>query len=118
MQLPLMDTIPIREDEGGALRVGNTRVVLELVLRAYQDGATVEEIVESYDALSLADVHSVIGYYLHHRAEMDELLEDYERKAEEIRKRIEAAQPELKDLRQRLLARRAAMENANASPGN
>lgn len=35
MQQPLMDTIPIREDESGALRFGNTRIVLELVLRAY-----------------------------------------------------------------------------------
>jgi uncharacterized protein (DUF433 family) len=118
MELPVIETIPIREDECGALRVGNTRVILELVLRAYQSGASVEETVKRYDVLSLADVHSVIGYYLHHQDEMDELLEKYERRAEEIDRQIDAAQPDTKELRKELLARRAAMNDANASPGN
>lgn len=115
MQQPLMDTIPIRLDECGALRVGNTRVVLELVLRAHQSGASPRDIVRMYDTLSLADVYAVIGYYLHHQEELDELLERYEREAEEIRAKIEASQPDLKEFRERLLARRAAMKGGNAS---
>lgn len=31
---------PLREDETGAIRVGNSRVLLEVVLRAFQDGAS------------------------------------------------------------------------------
>lgn len=39
---------PLREDATGALRVGNSRVLLELVVRAFQDGATPETIVQRY----------------------------------------------------------------------
>ena len=37
---------PLREDASGALRVGASRVLLELVIRAFQDGATPETIVQ------------------------------------------------------------------------
>ena len=39
---------PLREDATGALRVGNSRVLLEIVVRAFQDGATPETIVQRY----------------------------------------------------------------------
>src|SRR5205823_9472128 len=77
---------PIREDAAGALRVGNTRVLLELVLRAFQDGATPETIVQRYASLALADVYAVIGYYLRHPAEMDEYLNRRERKGEDAQR--------------------------------
>jgi len=53
---------PIREDADGALRVGNSRVLLELVIRAFQDGATPETIVQRYSTLARADVYAVITY--------------------------------------------------------
>ncbi len=41
MTLTLEQEIPpLREDATGAIRVGNTRVLLELVIRAFQDGAS------------------------------------------------------------------------------
>jgi hypothetical protein len=43
---------PIREDDTGALRVGESRVLLELVIHAFQDGATPEAIVQRYDTLN------------------------------------------------------------------
>ena len=48
--------VPLCEDEYGAIRVGNTRVLLDLVIHAFREGASAEGIVESYDALNLADV--------------------------------------------------------------
>ena len=36
---------PLYEDEAGAVRVGNSRVLLETVIRAFQDGASPESIV-------------------------------------------------------------------------
>ena len=117
MNQPLTDTIPIREDETGTLRVGDTRVLLDLVIHEFQEGATPEGIVQSYDTLSLPDVYYVIGYYLRHREKVDAYLARREVEAEEIRKRIEAAQPELANLRERLLARQAALKGIDASPG-
>jgi uncharacterized protein (DUF433 family) len=97
---------PLRIDESGAVRVGSSRVHLVLVVEAFQDGATPEEIVLQYPALSLADVYAVIAYYLRHKAEVDEYVAEYNRQADEVRARIEARQKDLPDIRSRLLARR------------
>jgi uncharacterized protein (DUF433 family) len=98
---------PLREDAaGGALRVGNSRVLLELVIRAFQDGATPEAIVQRYSTLALGDVYAVIAYYLRHRGEVEEYLARREQQAEEVRQRIEGQQGDLSEIRARLLARR------------
>jgi uncharacterized protein (DUF433 family) len=109
MNLPLQsETPPLREDAAGALRVGNSRVLLELVIRAFQDGATPETIVQRYSTLALADVYAVIAYYLRHRNEVEDYLVRRERKAEEVQRRVESQQGDLSDIRARLLAARQA----------
>jgi len=35
---------PLRAEADGALRVGNSRVLLEMVIHAFEDGATAETI--------------------------------------------------------------------------
>jgi uncharacterized protein (DUF433 family) len=96
---------PLRWDASGALRVGRSRVLLELVIRAFQDGATPEAIAQRYPTAAFADVFAVIAYYLRHRADIERYLEERERKAQEVRERIESRQGDLADLRGRLLAR-------------
>jgi uncharacterized protein (DUF433 family) len=100
---------PLREDSDGALRVGNSRVLLELVIRASQDGATPETIVQRYSTLSLGDVYAVVGYYLRHRSEVDTYLSRREQQAQEVRKQIEGNQGDLSELRARLQAQRQPM---------
>jgi uncharacterized protein (DUF433 family) len=97
---------PIREDSAGAVRVGDSRVLLELVIRAFQDGATPETIVQRYSTLALPDVYAVITYYLRHRSEVEEYLARREQKAEEVRQRLENQQGDLSEIRVRLLAQR------------
>jgi len=97
---------PLREDSSGALRVGASRVLLELVVRAFQDGATPETIVQRYSTLALSDVYAVIAYYLRHRSDVEEYLARREQKAEEVRQRLEGQQGDLSAIRARLLARR------------
>jgi len=97
---------PLRDEADGAMRVGDSRVLLELLIHAFQDGATPEEIVQQYPTLSLPDVYSVISYYLRHRAEVETYLAERERSALETRKRIERQQRDLSDIRTRLLAHR------------
>jgi uncharacterized protein (DUF433 family) len=96
---------PLRVDESGAIRVGNTRVLMVLVVRAFQDGVPPEEIVQRYDTLALADVYGVIAYYLRHRAEVEQHLAEYERKGDELQRQIEAEYGSQEGLRQRLLDR-------------
>jgi uncharacterized protein (DUF433 family) len=98
---------PLREEADGALRVGNSRVLLELVVRAFQDGATPETIVQRYSTLELADVYAVITYYLRHRQAVEDYLREREEQAESTRQRIEDGQSALADIRSRLSVRRS-----------
>ncbi len=99
---------PLSEDTTGALRVGNSRVLLEMVIRAFQDGATPEAIVQRYPTLALPDVYAVLAYYLRHPNEVEEYLARREQKAEGIRERIESQQGDLSEIRARLLTKRRA----------
>lgn len=83
-------------------------MLLELVIRAFQDGATPEAIAQRYPTTQLSDVYSVIGYYLRHREEIDAYLAERERLAGEVQQRIEEGQSDLGELRERLLARSGA----------
>lgn len=100
------ETPPLREEADGAVRVGNSRVLLELVVRAFQNGATPESIVQRYETLSLPDVYSVLAYYLRHREVVEAYLAERERKAEDVRERLADRQGDLSGIRQRLLAAR------------
>lgn len=91
--LPITEHIPIRTDEYGRFRVGNTRVLLDLVIYAYWRGETPETITESYPSLSLDDVYLAIGYYLRHRTEVDAYLRQQEAEAENSRREHEAVHP-------------------------
>src|SRR5437773_7966252 len=90
---------PLREDASGALRVGDSRVLLELVVRAFQDGATPETIVQRYSTLSLPDVYAVIAYYLRHSSEVDKYLARREQTAEEVKQKIQNQQGDLSEIR-------------------
>jgi uncharacterized protein (DUF433 family) len=95
---------PLRQDASGALRVGHTRVLVELVIRAFQDGATPEAIAHRYRTARLADVYAVIAYYLRHGEDIGAYLAEREQRAQEVRQRVESQQGNLADLRGRILA--------------
>lgn len=99
------ETPPLREDETGAIRVGQSRVLLETVIRAFQDGASPESIVHRYSTLSLSDVYNTIGYYLRHQDAVEAYLDQREQLADSIQQRLSSLQPDLSSIRARLLAR-------------
>ena len=78
---------PLRQDSSGGLRIGKSRVLLELIIRAFEDGATPEAIAQRYPTATLADIYSVLAYYLRHLEELKAYLADREQKADEVRKR-------------------------------
>lgn len=100
--------VPLQADERGVMRVGKTRVRLDTVITAWKHGDSPEQIVENFDALDLADVYAVISYYLNHRAEVEAYLEQNRQEAERLRAENERRFPQA-GIRERLLARRAAM---------
>ena len=114
---PLTVTVPLREEPAGVFRVGKSRVLLELVLHAFKAGATPEAIVQSYDALSLADVYAVLTRYLAAPAPFEDYLRQRDEAAAETRLRIEEFQGPQGNLREILLARAKAKEDARAQAG-
>src|SRR5947199_4602767 len=103
---------PLRVDEGGAVRVGNSRISLDLVVEHYENGMTPEDMVRAYDTLVLADVYAVIAYYLRHRDEVRAYLKRRQEEAEALRAKIEAERPHVS--REELLTRRVAREKDRA----
>jgi uncharacterized protein (DUF433 family) len=89
---PLTVAVPLWEDPPGVFRVGGSRVLLELLLRAFQRGETPEGIVRSYRTLQLADVYAVISRYLANPAPFDEYLRQCDAEAQSVRRDLEAAQ--------------------------
>jgi uncharacterized protein (DUF433 family) len=104
---PVTLAVPLREEPEGVLRVGKSRVLLELVIRAYQRGASPQEIVRMYDSLALGDVFAVIAYYLAHPAEIDEYVHKCEEEARVVRGKLEESQPPAPN-KEELLARAKA----------
>jgi uncharacterized protein (DUF433 family) len=88
---PLTVAVPLREDPSGIFRVGDSRVLLELVLDAFKRGESAEAIVRSYRTLRLADVYAVISRYLADPAPFDEYLRRCDQEAEAVRRKLEDA---------------------------
>lgn len=95
---------PLRVDPEGVVRVGATRVTLDSVVSAFNEGATAEEIGLRYPALALADIYFAIAYYLRHRAEVDSYLRERATRAEDVRQE-NRSRFDQEGLRERLLAR-------------
>lgn len=98
-------TVPLFTDQGGVLRVAGTRVSLDSVIYAFDEGATPEEIAQAFPTLDLAAIYSVLGYYLQNRSEIEQYLERRKVERRELKKELEARfNPH--GLRERLLARK------------
>lgn len=101
--IPAID-VPLRTDDEGVIRVGQSRVTLQTVIADFNRGASPEEIAHHYPVLNLAQVYLVIGYYLENRQEVDQYVVRQRQLAAEARATYEAEHPN-DSLRQRLLAK-------------
>lgn len=79
---PMTFILPLRVDEYGTIRVGETRVTLDTVIAAYQAGQHPESIAAQFPAVTLAEVYATIAYYLHNRESVDAYLAERMAQAE------------------------------------
>jgi len=98
------EKIPIETDKDGVIRVGNTRVTLESLVSAFNEGSTAEEIVYQYPVLNLADVYAVITYYLRNKDIIEKYLKNRTLLAEQFKQQNQKNK-NISDIRKRLLAR-------------
>lgn len=76
--------------------LADTRIGLEQVIEAYEEGAGAEEIAWRYPAASLDQIHAAIAYYLSHRESVQTYLDRLRSPEVEPAKRLAA------ELRQKL----------------
>jgi uncharacterized protein (DUF433 family) len=105
MALENPERVPLTVGTDGVIRLAGTRVTLDTISEAFREGATPEEIVQQYPTLELADVYSVLGYLLKHRAEVAAYLNERAKQTRTIGTENERKfNPE--GVRARLLARK------------
>lgn len=85
------DPIPLTVDDQGTVRVGNSRVTLDVVLAEHRKGASPEAIAEEFDTLELADIYAAIAYSLRHADEVAAYLQRRQEQAAGVRKLVEDA---------------------------
>ena len=102
--------VPLTATADGVICVTGTRVTLDALVYAFEEGATAEEIALRYPTLRLVDIYSVIAYFLNHQAEVRAYLKQEEALDDQVRLESES-RPNVVDIRKRLLARSAAPES-------
>lgn len=109
MSLPTLEpvTVPLQSDSSGALRIADTRVLLELIVRAFRAGATPEEIVQAYDTLRLPDVYAVLAWCLNNELAVADYMAEREQLASTVQKELEVLRPGRVDLLKSLTDRAA-----------
>ena len=103
------EQVPIHSDADGVIRISGTRVTLDTIVAAFENGATAEEIAQQYPSVGLADVYAVIAYYLHHRPEIRSYLHQRAQHSARVREENER-RFDPSGVRDRLLARRRYSE--------
>ena len=71
------DPAPLVTGEDGVVRVGRTRVRLDTIVRAVNQGATAEEILQQYPSVTLPDIYATISYYRQHQNSVDAYLREH-----------------------------------------
>lgn len=99
-----VETIPLRTDDTGTIRVGQTRVTLDSVADSWQQGATPEQIVNQFPTLMLPDVYAVLAWMLRHPAETEAYLTARQAQADQLRAETERRCPP-EGFKAKLLAR-------------
>jgi uncharacterized protein (DUF433 family) len=99
------EPVPLTVDADGVIRVAGTRIGLDLIVETFLEGATAEDIAQQYPSLELADIYSVIAYYLRHRTEVDAYVRQRQQQAQEVKEEYERRFPP-DGVRARLMARR------------
>ncbi|CAN2040307.1 DUF433 domain-containing protein [Candidatus Magnetomoraceae bacterium gMMP-15] len=100
----LNEPIPLKTDKDGVVRVGKTRVTLDTIVTTFNDGATPEEIMYQFPTLNLADIYSVISYYLRQQKKIDAYLSHRKHLSKQIREQNQA-RFDMDGVRNRLMLR-------------
>jgi uncharacterized protein (DUF433 family) len=78
-QQEIRQNTPLILGDDGTIRIKDSRVRLEVIVRQFKQGATAEQLLEDFPSLTLRDIYGAIYYYL----DNTETVEDYMRQQED-----------------------------------
>ena len=107
----LTQTTPLVDDKDGTIRIVGSRIPLDTIIHEFNQGATAEQIQDSFPSLSLRSIYGAIAFYMEHPAVVDEYLRSRALGAAELQRKIES-RPEIGEFRERLRHRRAQLMSA------
>lgn len=92
MTLETTQLVPLTLWEDGSIRVKDTRLLVDMIINAHKRGECPEQIYEAFPSKSytVADIYSIIAYYLSNKAKLERYLAKQEKEAEKVWKLIEA----------------------------
>lgn len=93
----------------GVIRIGHTRLRLDVVINAFNQGCSAEEIVMQFPTLDLAEAYEVIAFYLRNKEWVDAHVDNLRAIEEELEKQ-DYERYGVAELRNRLLARQASRQ--------
>jgi uncharacterized protein (DUF433 family) len=103
-RLELVHTPSVLSEEDGSLRLAGSRIPLDTIIREFLQGATAEQIKDSFPSLPLSSIYGAIAFYLEHPQVIEEYLREREKEATSVRMRIEE-KPATAEFRERLRRR-------------
>jgi uncharacterized protein (DUF433 family) len=92
------------EQRNGGYYVAGTRISLDSVVYAFNEGQSPEAIQEDFPLLKRSQIYGAIAFYLDHQAEIDKYLEETEREYEGRAIPLKQANPALWEKIQRAKA--------------
>jgi uncharacterized protein (DUF433 family) len=110
-QLALIYTAPLTYGEDGTIRIRGSRVTLDSLIHAFQQGATAEQLQASFPSVTLRDIYGTIAYYLEHQEQVEFYLREQGQAAQELRHTVES-RPDVASFRAKIRTRRLQHGNA------
>ena len=104
--IALVQTPPLVEDQDGTLRLLGSRMPLDTIVYEFNQGATAEQMQDSFPSLSMRSIYGAMAFYLEHQDAVEAYLRQREQEAVALRSRLER-RPEIAAWRERLRHRRA-----------
>jgi uncharacterized protein (DUF433 family) len=72
----------VEQHNNGGYYLAGVRVSLDSIVYSFNEGDSPEAIQENFPLLKLSQIYGAIAFYLDHKAEIDQYLEDTEREFE------------------------------------
>lgn len=110
MTLAKTQKVPLTVWKDGSIRVKRTRLPIDRIVYAHKTGECPEEIFRAFPSsgYTVADIYSIIAYYLQNKAKIENYLEKREEEAKKIREEIESTsgyKEKTQELKEKLLKR-------------